>query len=115
MKKVLLAFALMAGMVFAQPPHRKHVPPPPPPRFTSNYTFLTPSGNIELVRPRRPMFVMMPTVTTKVIACSKVTKKCDTYINPDYKLYYDELIVHLDGNSIVYDRGEYTVNISQSR
>lgn len=84
MKKILLTFALMVGIAFAHPPHHKRVPPPPPPRYVSAYTVVTPNGHIEYVRPRKPMYVVLPQMQT----------------NP--------------AGTMIYDRDDYTVNIFQS-
>lgn len=113
MKKILLAFALMTGVAFAHPPHHKHVPPPP--RYVSAYTVVTPNGYIEYVHPWKPMYVVLPQVQTKLVVCNKEMKTCDTFVNPDYKIYYDELVVSTPAGTMIYDRDDYTVNISQSR
>lgn len=115
MKKILLTFALMVGIAFAHPPHHKRVPPPPPPRYVSAYTVVTPDGYVEYVRPRKPMYVVLPQMQTKLVVCNKETNTCDTFINPDYKIYYDELVVSTPAGTMIYDRDDYTVNISQSR
>jgi len=116
MKKILLAFALMVGMVYAQPPHhKKRVAPPPPPRYVSAYTVVTTNGEIEYVRPRKQTYVFLPQVQTKLTVCNKATGTCDTFVNPDYKIYYDELVVSTPAGTMIYDRDDYTVNISQSR
>lgn len=113
MKKILLAFALMTGVAFAHPPHHKHVPPPP--RYVSDYTVITPNGYIEYVRPRTQTYIVLPQVQTKLVVCNKEMKTCDTFVNPDYKIYYDELVVSTPAGTMIYDRDDYTVNISQSR
>lgn len=113
MKKILLIFALMVGVAFAHPPHHKRVPPPP--RYVSGYTIITPDGYIEYVRPRNHEYVVIPQVHTKLVVCNKTTKTCDTFVNPDYKIFYDELVVSTPAGTMIYDRDDYTVNISQSR
>lgn len=119
MKKILLAFALMVGIAFAHPPYHKRVPPPPTPRYVSDYTvvtpIVTPNGHIEYVRPMKPIYVVLPQVQTKLVVCNKEMKTCDTFVNPDYKIYYDELVVSTPAGTMIYDRDDYTVNISQSR
>ena len=113
MKKILLVFALMTGIAFAHPPHHRHFPPPP--RYVSAYTVVTPNGHIEYVRPRKPMYVVLPQVQTKLVVCNKAMNTCDMFVNPDYKIYYDELVVSTPGGTIIYDRDDYTINISQSQ
>ena len=115
MKKILLAFALMTGVAFAHPSHHKRVPPPPTPRYVSDYTVITPNGYIEYVRPRTQTYIVLPQVQTKLVVCNKEMKTCDTFVNPDYKIYYDELVVSTPAGTMIYDRDDYTVNISQSR
>jgi len=115
MKKILLAFALMVGVAFAHPPHPHHKRVPPPPRYVSAYTVVTTDGHIEYVRPSKPTYVVLPQVQTKLVVCNKATNTCDTFVNPDYKIYYDELIVSTPAGTMIYDRDDYTVNISQSR
>ena len=113
MKKILFAFVLMVGIAFAHPPHHRRVPPPP--RYVSAYTVVTPNGHIEYVHPWKPMYVVLPQVQTKLVVCNKAMKTCDTFVNPDYKIYYDELVVSTPAGTMIYDRDDYTVNISQSR
>lgn len=52
---------------------------------------------------------------TKLVVCNKATNTCDTFVNPDYKIFYDELVVSTPAGTMIYDRDDYTVNISQSR
>lgn len=113
MKKILFAFVLMIGIAFAHPPHHRRVPPPP--RYVTAYTVVTPNGYIEYVRPRKPIYVVLPQAQTKLVVCNKETNTCDTFVNPNYKIYYDELVVSTPAGTMIYDRDDYTVNISQSR
>lgn len=113
MKKILFAFVLMVGIAFAHPPHHRRVPPPP--RYVTAYTVVTPNGHIEYVRPRKPMYVVLPQMQTKLVVCNKAINTCNTFVNPDYKIYYDELVVSTPAGNMIYDRDDYTVIISQSR
>ena len=128
MKKILLAFVMMTGMAFASYPqieqHPRRVvtttvvkpaprPAPPRPIRVENRRYVNHPWPF-YVRPATHIYTTTryEEPKTKITLCHIKTGKCDTYINPTYEIYYDEIVVKTkSGATIVYDTDEYNIDI----